>query len=175
MIRRPPRSTLFPYTTLFRSVEIQVHPGGSRDLVLDHLRQPTPALGLHAHGRGPDLDVDLVATGVRRLHADGVLVPGLDDDLAAEVVDVETHPGTDRHGRIGPPGHCQRDDGRDVQEHDVYPPRSWPVPARWPAAGAPTCAAWCRRGVDSNTRCQDRPRAPAAPARSRSRSSPGSA
>src|SRR5438445_9614479 len=28
MIRRPPRSTLFPYTTLFRSVEvIPVHPG----------------------------------------------------------------------------------------------------------------------------------------------------
>src|SRR4051794_41214906 len=29
MIRRPPRSTLFPYTTLFRSVAHQ--PGGSRD------------------------------------------------------------------------------------------------------------------------------------------------
>src|SRR5256885_7853979 len=27
MIRRPPRSTLFPYTTLFRSVEIQVVEG----------------------------------------------------------------------------------------------------------------------------------------------------
>src|SRR2546422_3838116 len=26
MIRRPPRSTLFPYTTLFRSVLIRVHP-----------------------------------------------------------------------------------------------------------------------------------------------------
>src|SRR5256885_12035271 len=25
MIRRPPRSTLFPYTTLFRSVTMQVH------------------------------------------------------------------------------------------------------------------------------------------------------
>src|SRR2546422_4511508 len=25
MIRRPPRSTLFPYTTLFRSAEIQLH------------------------------------------------------------------------------------------------------------------------------------------------------
>src|SRR5256885_10427061 len=30
MIRRPPRSTLFPYTTLFRSVEIRI------DEVLDH-------------------------------------------------------------------------------------------------------------------------------------------
>src|SRR3712207_8471624 len=27
MIRRPPRSTLFPYTTLFRSVEPQIAPG----------------------------------------------------------------------------------------------------------------------------------------------------
>src|SRR3712207_8488258 len=33
MIRRPPRSTLFPYTTLFRSAErkpVQVDPGCSR-------------------------------------------------------------------------------------------------------------------------------------------------
>src|SRR5205814_8563570 len=101
------------------SVKIQAHPGGSRDLVLDHLRQSPLALGPHAHGRGSDLDVDAVATGVRRLHADGVLVPGFDYDLAAEVVDVEPHPGPDRHGRIGLLGYCQRDDGRDVQEHDV--------------------------------------------------------
>src|SRR5437660_7463936 len=32
MIRRPPRSTLFPYTTLFRSVERE--PGRQRPLVL---------------------------------------------------------------------------------------------------------------------------------------------
>src|SRR5438552_11612226 len=32
MIRRPPRSTLFPYTTLFRS-ENRVAPGPSRDRV----------------------------------------------------------------------------------------------------------------------------------------------
>src|SRR3712207_7430396 len=25
MIRRPPRSTLFPYTTLFRSLDVEVH------------------------------------------------------------------------------------------------------------------------------------------------------
>src|SRR2546422_7620914 len=31
MIRRPPRSTLFPYTTLFRSVDVvfHAHPGGA--------------------------------------------------------------------------------------------------------------------------------------------------
>src|SRR2546428_1193470 len=31
MIRRPPRSTLFPYTTLFRSVRIGVRAPGDRD------------------------------------------------------------------------------------------------------------------------------------------------
>src|SRR2546427_3394025 len=34
MIRRPPRSTLFPYTTLFRSVSAKApHPNGARLLV----------------------------------------------------------------------------------------------------------------------------------------------
>src|SRR2546430_5525659 len=28
MIRRPPRSTLFPYTTLFRSIRIEIEDGG---------------------------------------------------------------------------------------------------------------------------------------------------
>src|SRR3989442_9874019 len=43
MIRRPPRSTLFPYTTLFRSVhpEVALHVGqhflvGLADLLRDH-------------------------------------------------------------------------------------------------------------------------------------------
>src|SRR3712207_8207065 len=35
MIRRPPRSTLFPYTTLFRSRAHHLHDDG-----LHHLRQP---------------------------------------------------------------------------------------------------------------------------------------
>src|SRR2546427_7507462 len=30
MIRRPPRSTLFPYTTLFRSIERDAHAEGGR-------------------------------------------------------------------------------------------------------------------------------------------------
>src|SRR2546428_7976218 len=38
MIRRPPRSTLFPYTTLFRSVTFNqaLGPGGSVDFVLEY-------------------------------------------------------------------------------------------------------------------------------------------
>src|SRR3712207_8030042 len=37
MIRRPPRSTLFPYTTLFRSAEDELEPAAEalRDLRLD--------------------------------------------------------------------------------------------------------------------------------------------
>src|SRR2546428_9923639 len=31
MIRRPPRSTLFPYTTLFRSLSVAQLPSGRRD------------------------------------------------------------------------------------------------------------------------------------------------
>src|SRR2546429_9840708 len=43
MIRRPPRSTLFPYTTLFRSVDYAVrHPGRVAKLVLH---------GAYARGR----------------------------------------------------------------------------------------------------------------------------
>src|SRR3712207_7667938 len=33
MRRRPPRSTLFPYTTLFRSIVVPYTPGGSADLM----------------------------------------------------------------------------------------------------------------------------------------------
>src|SRR3712207_7000880 len=42
MIRRPPRSTLFPYTTLFRSPELGDHAGGGDppDLVGARLREP---------------------------------------------------------------------------------------------------------------------------------------
>src|SRR3712207_9093895 len=40
MIRRPPRSTLFPYTTLFRSVEVredaEEHPLVEREAVQEH-------------------------------------------------------------------------------------------------------------------------------------------
>src|SRR3712207_8049018 len=55
MIRRPPRSTLFPYTTLFRSAGTVVAPGGAGGatgiaLAL-HLAE-LHALGQHAgHGR----------------------------------------------------------------------------------------------------------------------------
>src|SRR2546430_6584464 len=44
MIRRPPRSTLFPYTTLFRST-----PGGTRPPQARHWRAPSAQLVPHSH------------------------------------------------------------------------------------------------------------------------------
>src|SRR3712207_8015401 len=44
MIRRPPRSTLFPYTTLFRSVVEDVR---GLEVVPDHLDDPASAPGGH--------------------------------------------------------------------------------------------------------------------------------
>src|SRR3712207_7174059 len=43
MIRRPPRSTLFPYTTLFRSHRLSVH---LKDLVADAQPPAVPRSGL---------------------------------------------------------------------------------------------------------------------------------
>src|SRR6266446_1759789 len=54
MIRRPPRSTLFPYTTLFRSREraVRVRAGDLRGLRGDPPREPAPAHAPHvAHQR----------------------------------------------------------------------------------------------------------------------------
>src|SRR3712207_8873196 len=50
MIRRPPRSTLFPYTTLFRSAEDSTC-DGSRDI--GQSRPPDRAGVLRARGRRP--------------------------------------------------------------------------------------------------------------------------
>src|SRR5438309_4625756 len=65
MIRRPPRSTLFPYTTLFRSPRILlrlVSPAGrlQRDIVSDDQEDHLAVRGLVAPGlHGPELG-DLV-------------------------------------------------------------------------------------------------------------------
>src|SRR2546427_8809789 len=46
MIRRPPRSTLFPYTTLFRSRRLEIHTL-ARELCLEvHPDRGHPVLGL---------------------------------------------------------------------------------------------------------------------------------
>src|SRR3712207_8731044 len=64
MIRRPPRSTLFPYTTLFRSPVGQREPG--RVQVLGDAAQPGGGAGGQAGLDEGDLPVD-VAGGVVEL------------------------------------------------------------------------------------------------------------
>src|SRR3712207_7944011 len=67
MIRRPPRSTLFPYTTLFRSSDEAVVVGQARgpraahEVEHDHRRDRGRAVRLHAY--------DLDAGGARSLPA----------------------------------------------------------------------------------------------------------
>src|SRR2546426_9457849 len=59
MIRRPPRSTLFPYTTLFRSRRARRRgaavPGAARrvGLPLAGRRRARPVVGRHGSGVGP--------------------------------------------------------------------------------------------------------------------------
>src|SRR5258705_1087162 len=50
MIRRPPRSTLFPYTTLFRSAA----PGGAEARISGAARQPDASAQPDAHRRSDE-------------------------------------------------------------------------------------------------------------------------
>src|SRR3712207_7914545 len=68
MIRRPPRSTLFPYTTLFRS---DVEDPALREPLEGHLRQPGRELGHR-------LEVQLLTAGLQE-YLLGALVPGAVD------------------------------------------------------------------------------------------------
>src|SRR3712207_7346940 len=70
MIRRPPRSTLFPYTTLFRSALHQqdegvVEDGLHRLLVGDEVGREVALVELHALG-----DVEVGGEGVALLDGD---------------------------------------------------------------------------------------------------------
>src|SRR2546429_2151594 len=57
MIRRPPRSTLFPYTTLFRSLAKALSVGGEKI----HLKAKTNE-GVDAIGRGEAIAAHVIAT-----------------------------------------------------------------------------------------------------------------
>src|SRR2546429_9563285 len=61
MIRRPPRSTLFPYTTLFRSIL----PDG-----VGHGKSSKPSDGLHA--RFPEYDYDDMVAAYHQLLSEGL-------------------------------------------------------------------------------------------------------
>src|SRR2546429_4682513 len=89
MIRRPPRSTLFPYTTLFRSRLAQVVAGRVAERVARQVevqRGPEPLrtqiIPQHAeHQRA--LGIDVVRSQGRERHA----APGVDLDVLAVLVE----------------------------------------------------------------------------------------
>src|SRR3712207_7506924 len=61
MIRRPPRSTLFPYTTLFRSR------GRNRDSLVRDAESELLAYLVHRRDEPRGRRLDLLARGLRRL------------------------------------------------------------------------------------------------------------
>src|SRR3712207_8497157 len=78
MIRRPPRSTLFPYTTLFRSIHVAVAQGRDEDQVAQGLRHLLPVVPDHPgmavdlrvrRGGVGDLRVDRKSTRLNSSHA----------------------------------------------------------------------------------------------------------
>src|SRR3989442_15073865 len=81
MIRRPPRSTLFPYTTLFRSQLRRVD-----EVVLDRITGPHDFGALEARDRADEglLSVDgQTRRNAVRVHLLGVEPVGLQDHLMA--------------------------------------------------------------------------------------------
>src|SRR5258708_14446111 len=67
MIRRPPRSTLFPYTTLFRSWHVDVHDDvvGDREPLEGHSRD----VWIRRSGDGePGADIDRKSTRLNSSH-----------------------------------------------------------------------------------------------------------
>src|SRR3712207_7499572 len=127
MIRRPPRSTLFPYTTLFRSGDVAQDGAGRGDgHGTDHLVGVGDGDGGHqevADGAGLRVAVEgvgyHVGGGVRSGSGDPVAAPAVDDHAVLfpdEVLDVlEVDGGAVAHVA----GHAERDVSGVA--HQVHP------------------------------------------------------
>src|SRR2546425_6553388 len=69
MIRRPPRSTLFPYTTLFRSSMVGLLPLGATTVVEKYQREQVPNVVQRIRtrlDRMPEVRASIHPTGVGR-------------------------------------------------------------------------------------------------------------
>src|SRR2546430_8949131 len=69
MIRRPPRSTLFPYTTLFRSVEVLVDGRARIELVLDAVQPGHRHRGKAETGSAERIGEDRKSTRLNSSHS----------------------------------------------------------------------------------------------------------
>src|SRR5438046_9422862 len=95
--RRPPRSTLFPYTTLFRSVRVAV--AGGVDLV-ERRAHPSERRDIELarrHGHGQLIPLAYVARGGRARRGDLTHDGGLADDFRRPP----------RHPRVQPAEPCR--------------------------------------------------------------------
>src|SRR2546425_11019431 len=95
MIRRPPRSTLFPYTTLFRSVREHLRGHGDVD----------------AGAGGRQRQVGLLGGGA--VEDPGVVVAGARDVLLLLAADLQPLHVSGVSGGVSPEGHLQAAGGRD--------------------------------------------------------------
>src|SRR5689334_24340498 len=76
MIRRPPRSTLFPYTTLFRSRSRRARLGADRSQTVDHMEDEA-----HEPADQCAIDADVLevaADGGLQSGGDGARIPSPD-------------------------------------------------------------------------------------------------
>src|ERR1039458_10214588 len=81
MIRRPPRSTLFPYTTLFRAVESRPHVGSNKlPKVLSALRKFLESQGVYYRFSSTLADVVVCDGNIRAVRT------GDGDELPADIV-----------------------------------------------------------------------------------------
>src|SRR3989475_4595092 len=105
MIRRPPRSTLFPYTTLFRSLGIALHPQQNAWRHLDAVVDEVAEERLCAHDAWEPVEPRLSGQGASLSELDG-LRPDRDQALGLGIA--TTPPGAPclraRPGRFCTPG-----------------------------------------------------------------------
>src|SRR3712207_6304855 len=100
MIRRPPRSTLFPYTTLFRSGGLVVLAGHAL-FAVDLVREEVEGAGIGARTVERQLRVGEARVDLAQRRDLGALVPELLELLRGHAVDAERLVGDDRDAVVG--------------------------------------------------------------------------
>src|SRR3712207_7040707 len=122
MIRRPPRSTLFPYTTLFRSDRDPGAGGVAPEVLLDEV--PREAVDARRDGGVGGEDGAGARDLERRVVVEAVVLDELTDPLEAEEAGV-TLVGVE-HLRVGVAGEravgADRPDPADAEEHLLAEP-----------------------------------------------------